>query len=105
MTPMTTLALCLIFPAVYTAEIFVSPLGNDSNPGTRDLPFKTLERAREESRVVRARGATTKGITIWMRGGTYFRTSTFALGESDAGSPDVPLVISAYANESVRVSG
>jgi parallel beta-helix repeat protein len=105
MNPMTTLALCLILPAVFTAEIFVSPSGNDSNPGTRDLPFKTLERAREESRAVRARGAATKAITIWMRGGTYFRTRTFTLGKSDAGSPDAPLVISAYGNESVRVSG
>jgi hypothetical protein len=105
MNPITTLALCLILPAVYRGEIFVSPSGNDGNPGTRDLPFKTLERARDESRVIRGRGAATNGITIWMRGGTYFRTTTFALGKSDGGSPDAPLVISAYANESVRVSG
>jgi hypothetical protein len=99
------LALFLIVPAIHGTEIYVSPSGNDSNPGTRDLPFRTLERAREESRAVRGCEGTAIGITIWMRGGTYYRTTTFALGKPDAGSPDAPLVISACANESVRISG
>ncbi len=102
---MTTLALCLIVQTLLGTEIYVSPSGDDSNPGTQNRPFKTLERARDESRAVRARGAAPGGITIWLRGGTYSRTTTFELGKPDAGSPDAPLTISAYPNESVRISG
>jgi parallel beta-helix repeat protein len=105
MNSITALVLCLVFQAGYSTDIFVSPSGDDNNPGTQKFPFRTLERAREESRAMRSQGKAKEGITIWMRGGSYFRTTTFVLGKPDAGSPDAPLVISAYPNESVRVSG
>lgn len=100
----TTLALCML-PAIQVAEIFVSPSGSDTNPGSRVSPFQTLERAREESRALRSRGAAPGGITIWLRGGTYVRTTTFELGRPDTGTPEAPLTISAWGNESVRISG
>jgi parallel beta-helix repeat protein len=105
MNAFRTLALSLLLTVACRADIFVSPSGSDRNPGTRDLPFKTLERAREESRAIRSRGGASKGITIWLRGGTYFRTATFVLDTADAGTPESPLVIAAPQGESVRLSG
>ncbi len=105
MKPIQIAILVLIFPVALRAQIFVSPSGNDNNQGTQDRPFRTLERARDESRTMRSRGEAEKGITIWMREGTYPRTRTFELGREDAGTPEAPLVVSAFANESVRISG
>src|SRR5260221_13580528 len=31
---------------------YVSPNGNDTNPGTRDLPFQTIQKARDSVRTV-----------------------------------------------------
>ena len=38
------------------ATFFVAPDGNDSNPGTGDKPFRTLERARDAIRGLRQEG-------------------------------------------------
>ncbi len=101
------LALCAFLSSAYGTEFFVSPVGNDSSTGTRDRPFRTLERARDQVRAVRARAGIPKGerATIWLRAGTYALAHTFSLGKLDAGIPDAPLVISAYENEIVRLSG
>lgn len=47
--------------------------GNDSNIGTKDLPFATL---------TKAAGIAVAGDTIYLRGGTYFLSSTISLGSS-----------------------
>ncbi len=107
MKPLIALALCVFVSSAYGTEIFVAPGGNDSNTGTRDSPFRTLERARDQVRAVKARGGIPAGehATIWLRGGTYALDQTFELGKPDAGMPGAPLVVSAYGDENVRLSG
>lgn len=99
--------LCIFLSSAYGSEFFVSPAGNDSNAGSRDMPFKSPERARDRVRAERARGAISPGeaVTIWMREGTYSLGHTFELGAADAGTPDAPLTIAAYNRERVRLSG
>jgi hypothetical protein len=82
-------------------EFFIAPDGNDTNPGTLEHPFATLERARD---VVRAT-AKHCGATVWLRGGTYERQGTFELNEQDGGQPGVPVVYQAYGREEVRITG
>src|SRR6187397_2019851 len=48
------------------AEYYVAPGGNDSNPGTMELPFATLQRGHDIA---------SAGDTIWIRGGTYRPTT------------------------------
>src|SRR6516164_6062657 len=43
-------------------EYYVAPTGDDSNPGTQDQPFATLQKGANT-----AKG----GDTVWIRGGTY----------------------------------
>ena len=38
------------------SPFFVSPDGDDQHPGTREQPFRTLERARDQVRALRAEG-------------------------------------------------
>ncbi|MDI1318952.1 MAG: right-handed parallel beta-helix repeat-containing protein [bacterium] len=89
------------------AEYFVSPTGRDTNTGTRQSPFLTLERARDEVRAQRTlrKIFAAEGHTIWLRGGTYPLARTFELGPRDAGVPAAPLVISACEGETVRLTG
>lgn len=40
----------IVVPAGLAADFFLSPSGNDQNPGTQDRPFATLEAARDAAR-------------------------------------------------------
>ncbi|HXJ56193.1 MAG TPA: right-handed parallel beta-helix repeat-containing protein [Verrucomicrobiae bacterium] len=89
-----------------SADWFVDPAGSDANPGSREKPFATLERAREAVREQkRARILPQHGLTVWLRGGDYFRTNAFELGPDDAGAIKAPIVWQAYREERVRLLG
>ena len=97
----------LMFVPVQAQEVFVSPKGDDSNPGTLEQPFRTLVRARD---AVRSYHRTTPArdvhvYTVWIRGGNYDLDSTFELGALDAGMSGAPVTYAAYHGESVRISG
>jgi len=49
-------------PPADAQAYFISPAGNDSNPGTKDAPFKTL---------MKAQSAAAAGDVVYIRGGTY----------------------------------
>ena len=66
----------------------VAPQGRDTNPGTADAPFATLERARDAVRAARA----TDGATVEIHAGTYVRSESFKLGPQDSGSATAPVV-------------
>jgi hypothetical protein len=95
-------------------NIYVSPKGNDSwsgrlpspNRGRTDGPFATFERARDAIRELKRQGKLPQGgVTVWLRGGTYFRQTPFSLTAEDSGSAPSPIVYSAYRNEKVRLAG
>lgn len=83
---------------------YVSPHGKDTNPGSLDKPFATLEKARN---IVRAelKSNRKKTITVFLRQGTYSIKKSFELNDLDAGSEYSPVVYSAYPNEEVSLSG
>ena len=88
------------------AELFVSPTGQDTNPGTADKPFATLERARDAVRKLRsADGKPLGGITIWLRAGDYLRTAALELSAADSGTAEAPVVWRAWQDETVRLLG
>lgn len=70
-------------------QIFVAPNGQPNNPGTIDSPT-TLEVA--ITRVV-------PGGVIYMRGGTYYYSSTITIEKSNKGTPGKRKNIYAYQNE------
>lgn len=67
----------IIAGVVLRADVIISPDGSDSNPGTIDQPVQTLEQARA---ILRMQG----GGTAWLRGGEYYRTTSFVLGPPDS---------------------
>lgn len=80
---------------------YIATNGSDANPGTLGAPFLTLERARNE---IRTNGLPADGVTVWLRGGTYFRTNTFVLTNSDSGSMSAPMVYRGYPGETAVIS-
>ena len=72
---------------------YVSISGDDSNPGTLDLPFRTIQHA---TSIVEA------GDTVHIRGGTYREKISI---ENLHGTKDNPITFKNYNDEEVVVSG
>lgn len=94
----------IVLPTAAT-NFYVSTNGADTNPGTLAAPFLTLEKA-----VSAVRGLTrplpSGGVTVWLRGGTYYRTNTLMLTNvNDSGSVTAPVVYSSYPGETAVISG
>ncbi len=96
--------------SVAAVELFVSPDGRDSWPGTKSHPFATLERAQ---RAVRARTpGMTSDIVVNLRRGTYRLREPLRLSAAagDSGQNGHRVIYQAYgdgtsARERVVVSG
>ena len=77
-----------LFTHVLNAGVYVAPDGNDINPGTIDLPFKTLSKG----------ASALKGNdTVFVRGGTYALSATISI--SKAGADTLQYYIVAYPGE------
>ena len=76
---------------------FVSPAGNDANPGTLEKPFATLQRAQQAARE--------KHGDVFLRGGTYYLPATLVFTAEDSGTKDAPVVFQNYQDEQPVISG
>ncbi|MGO9115569.1 MAG: right-handed parallel beta-helix repeat-containing protein [Thermoguttaceae bacterium] len=87
-------------------EYHVAPEGSDSNPGTQEKPFATLERAREQVRKLKAAGSLpADGVTIVAAGGVYELKQPLALTAEDSGDQGAVIVFKARPGQTVRVVG
>ncbi|WP_405452556.1 OmpL47-type beta-barrel domain-containing protein [Paenibacillus sp. HJGM_3] len=85
---------------------YVAVNGSDSNPGTIEAPFRTLEKARDAVRQLKSSsGLPAGGVTVYLRGGTYDRTASFQLEQQDSGTAESPITYKAFPGESVTLSG
>ncbi|OYV04855.1 MAG: hypothetical protein CFE26_14665 [Verrucomicrobiales bacterium VVV1] len=72
----------LFASAAAAAEFHVSPTGRDDQPGTKTLPFATLEKARDAVRALH-QTSPAEEATVWLEAGIHRRSQTFELGASD----------------------
>ncbi|MFO7971621.1 MAG: right-handed parallel beta-helix repeat-containing protein [Desulfobacterales bacterium] len=75
----------LLSSSVESKNFYVSPLGDDANSGTKEQPFKTLERAQEAVRKA-VTGGLESHITVWMTEGTYRISEPLRFDSGDSGS-------------------
>ncbi|RTE10175.1 RICIN domain-containing protein [Paenibacillus whitsoniae] len=98
---------CMTVPAPTSAatqaQYYVSPNGNDSNPGTLASPFKTVQRARDVVRTIN--GNMTGDIIVSLRGGNYPVTSSIDFGPSDSGTNGYRIIYQAYQSETPVLNG
>jgi hypothetical protein len=78
--------------ATFAAEVFVAPAGSDANPGTRQQPFASLEKARDAVRALKARGTLAGPVAVRLLPGEYHVAKTFELTGADSGSRAAPIV-------------
>ena len=83
--------------------LYVSPTGNDSNPGTTAQPLRTVGKARDLVRGMTA--GMTADITVYLRGGTYQQTSTLAFTNADSGQNGHYVKYLAYTGEQPILTG
>jgi len=97
---------CLIHVSVFAVELYVSPKGNDADPGTKEKPFATLQKALRAAREIRRLDQLPKGefILIRMSGGVYQLTEPIVIRPEDSGN-QAPTMIMAAEGEYPILSG
>ena len=89
-------------PVVGTgADFYVSTTGNDANPGTKELPFLTLEKAKQ---AVRGLGKT-KDIVVEITDGFYPVTNTINFTSEDSGNDNCTITYRAAEGACPIISG
>jgi hypothetical protein len=84
-------------------EFYVSPAGDDANPGTKAKPFLTLAHARD---VVRTENKKMSGdIVVNLRGGNYPVTAPVEFSAADSGRNGFNVIYRAYKKETPVISG
>ena len=85
-------------------EFYISPGGNDRNPGTKEKPFATLERARDAVRNKVAEGLT-ENITVYLEEGVWYLNQTLVLGSADSGTEKYSITWKGAEGKEVVISG
>lgn len=70
----------------------VSPNGSDTNDGSSEKPFATLQRARDAIRAARERSRSNSAFQVLIHAGEYAVNQTFELDARDSGTEKAPVV-------------
>jgi len=76
-------------------KIYLSPEGNDSNPGSSDMPLATLMAARDKARTFLKDNDKSQPVEIIALEGEYFMFQPLLLTSDDSGTSDFPLTFKA----------
>ncbi len=85
------------------AEFYVAVNGSDENPGTAEAPFQTLKKAQAAVRA--ALPTANEGITVRLRGGTYYLSETLEFTPADSGAAGKPVTYAGADGETAVISG
>jgi len=85
------------------ATFYISPNGNDGNPGTETQPFKTLEKARDTIRTINSNMS--GDIIVYLRAGTYTLSSPLIFNQNDSGTNGFNIIYRNYPGETPIISG
>jgi hypothetical protein len=98
------LGLVFLCAAAGGAETYyVSVAGDDANPGAKDKPFMTVQKARDAVRA--ARDKATGPITVLLLSGTYYLSEPLVFTPADSGTKAAPITYSAAPGEKAIISG
>jgi hypothetical protein len=76
--------LLMLLVTVARGELYVSPDGNDGNPGTQSQPLRTLLGARDRVRNTDKNGS--QDVLVLFKAGDYFIDNTVRFGRRDSGA-------------------
>lgn len=95
------ISLLVLVNAVHAANLYVSPMGKDSNPGTVAAPMKSLAAVQDASRAYAGREA----VTVHVADGIYYLPETLVFTPQDSGSARFPVVYRAENEGGAVLSG
>ena len=98
-------SLFLVGCATPMRTLFLSPNGNDLNPGTKAAPFATLPRAMSAVRDIHKSESPAAPITVYLRGGIYEIREPIRFTPDDSGSATSPVTYASYPGEQAVLSG
>lgn len=90
---------CIASSCHSQTQFFVSSTGNDLNPGTKEQPFASIDKAKAEIR--KRKGS----ITVYIRGGTYYLKEPIIFRPEDSREQNGEVTFKAYPGEQVVISG
>ncbi|MDF7800404.1 right-handed parallel beta-helix repeat-containing protein [Pontiellaceae bacterium B1224] len=93
-----SLAFC---SAALAADLYVSPSGNDKNPGTQEKPIASMSRAVEK---VQPHAGKTP-ITVHFSDGIYYLPDTVVFSPEDSGTEKSPIIYKAETEGGAVLSG
>lgn len=101
------LFMLIVTDSIFAKEIWVSPTGNDGNPGTKEEPLATILMAQRQARELRRLNdpSIKKGIQIILKGGVYQLDEPLLFRYEDSGTSESPTVIVTAPGEEVVISG
>ena len=82
-------------------NIYVSPVGNDANPGTSAKPVASLVAAQKLER----QSAGHEPVHVWLHGGTYYLPAATIFTVADSGTSNAPVIWQAVNGETPVISG
>ncbi|THU40137.1 PDZ domain-containing protein [Niastella caeni] len=94
-------AFALLWPVALLAQtkFYVSPKGNDANPGTQTKPFASIHKAL-------AVGQKTSGpIVVYLLEGTYYLKHPVVFTAKDSGKENEVLTLTGFNNQKATISG
>lgn len=99
----TTISFMCIWALNAQQSFYVSPTGNDANPGTKEQPFKSVKKAQDAVRQV---NSNMKGdITVYLRRGVYELAAPLQFDIKDSGTNGHYVIYKAYNDEIPVLSG
>ena len=84
------------------ADFYVSTKGNDTNDGSFETPFLTIERAKEAVRQLDK--SNKKGVTVALMAGDY-RVNSLEFTAEDSGTESCPVIWCAYGDGEACLNG
>ena len=86
--------------------LYISPSGSNSNDGSFDTPFLTIEKARDTLREMKKNGTIgANGAVVYLKEGTYNISDTITFTAEDSGTPSAPITYRAYGDDKVSLIG
>lgn len=85
-------------------EFYVSPRGNDATIGAENMPFESIEKAKEAIKIFKKENPD-QAVTLILKEGTYYLKNSLVFEAEESGTKDAPYIVRSAQGHEVIISG